>query len=101
MDVEAFGKGLFQFRDVGDVRQQPQFDLAIVGADQLVALLRDEGLADAAPLFGADGNILQVGIGGGFKGGPIRFVISSMLQNWFDFAGRNPTEWPRWVMMLL
>ena len=65
MDVEAFGKGLFQLRDVGDVRQQPQLDLAVVGADQLVALLRDEGLADAAPFLGTHRDVLQVGIGRG------------------------------------
>ena len=49
MDVDAVGEGLPQLRDVGDVRQHAEFDLAVVGRDQLVALLGDEGGADRRP----------------------------------------------------
>ena len=65
MDVEAFGKGCLELRDVGDMGQQAQFDLAVIGADQFVALGGDESLADAPAFLGADGNVLQIGIGGG------------------------------------
>ncbi len=65
VNIQIVGKGLLQFRDIGDMRQQPQFDLAVIGADQLAALGRDEGLADAAAFFGAHRDVLQIGIGGG------------------------------------
>ena len=38
VNVEIVGKGFFQFRNIGDMRQQPQLDLAVIGADQLCAL---------------------------------------------------------------
>ena len=65
MNVEIVGKGFFQLRNIGDMGQQPQLDLAVIGADQLVALGGDEGLADAAAFLGAHRNVLQIGIGGG------------------------------------
>ena len=58
-------KAFFSSRNVGDMGQQAQFDLAVVGADQLRALGRDEGLADAAAFLGAHRDVLQIGIGGG------------------------------------
>ena len=39
-----------------------QFDLAIVGRDELAPFGRDEGAPDLAPLLGADRNVLQVGL---------------------------------------
>ena len=36
-------------RVLGDVREQPQLDLAVVGGDELVARLGDEGAADLRP----------------------------------------------------
>ncbi len=35
MNVEAIGEGLLQLRNVGHMGQHAQFDLAVVGADQL------------------------------------------------------------------
>ena len=64
VDVEAVREGALQLRDVADVGQQPQLDLAVVGADQHVARLGDEGLADLAALLGAHRDVLQVGIVG-------------------------------------
>ena len=65
VDVVAAREGLLQGRNVGDMRQQAQLDLRIVGAEQLVAGLGDEGLADLAALLAAHRNVLQVGIGRG------------------------------------
>ena len=42
--------------------EQAQFDLAVVGGDELAPLRRDEGAADLAPFLGADRNVLQVGL---------------------------------------
>ena len=39
VDVDAVGEGLPQLRDLGDMGEQPQLDLAVIGRDQLVALL--------------------------------------------------------------
>ena len=49
MNVEPLGEGAFQRRDVGHVGQHAQLDLAVVGRDQLLARLRDEGGADLRP----------------------------------------------------
>ena len=45
--------------------EQAQFDLAVVAADEDVAGLGDEGLADGGAFLGADRDVLQVGIGAG------------------------------------
>ena len=58
-------KALRELRDVGDVGQHAQLDLAVVGRDQLVPALGDEGRADLAALLGADRDVLQVGVGRG------------------------------------
>ncbi len=48
-----------------EVRQQAQFDLRVIGSQQHVARFRDESGTDAASEFGADRNILQIGVRGG------------------------------------
>ena len=35
MDVELIGEGVLQRRDVGDIGQKAQLDLAVVGRDEL------------------------------------------------------------------
>ena len=40
VNVEAFGEGLLQLRNVGDVREHAQLDLRIVGRDELHARRR-------------------------------------------------------------
>ena len=54
-----------QHRQVGDVGQQPQLDLRVVGADQHMARFGNERVADAAAFLGADRDVLQVRIGRG------------------------------------
>jgi hypothetical protein len=44
------------------VRHDAQLDLGVVGGDDAVAGPGDEGLADLAPLLGADRDVLQVGV---------------------------------------
>ena len=65
MDVEPLGEGLLQLRDVGDMGEEPQLDLAVIGRDDLVAFRRHEGPADLAAGLGADRDVLQVRVGGG------------------------------------
>ncbi|MBA7476206.1 hypothetical protein ES707_11588 [subsurface metagenome] len=60
MNVEAVLESLPELRDVGDLGQQAQFDLRIVGRHQLVAGRGDEGAANLAAVFGAHGDVLQV-----------------------------------------
>ena len=55
-------KGLAQRRDIGDMGQQPQLDLAIVGTDQHVARFGNEDAADARALLRADRDVLQIGV---------------------------------------
>src|SRR3546814_12995859 len=42
----------------------PQLDLAVVGGKDHMPRLRDKGVADAAAQFGANGDVLEIGIGG-------------------------------------
>ena len=68
MNVQPFrGKSFFstQLRNIGDVGQQPQLDLAVIGTNELAALGGDKGPADAAARFGSHRNVLEVGVGGG------------------------------------
>jgi hypothetical protein len=64
VDVIASAVGLDQQWVAREVGEQAKFDLRIIGGEQNVARFGDEGGADAAAEFGADGNVLQVGIGG-------------------------------------
>ena len=64
VDVVAAAVGLDQERVAREVGEQAEFDLRVIGGEQDVARLGDEGGADAASEFGADGNILQIRIGG-------------------------------------
>ena len=65
MNVDAVGEGLLQLRDIGHMGQHAQFDLAVVGADQLRSGRRHEGGADLAALLGAHRDVLQIGFGRG------------------------------------
>ena len=62
-------KACLQLRDVGDMGEHAQLDLAVVGRDQLVALVGDEGGADLAAFRGADRDVLQVRLGRGQPAG--------------------------------
>ena len=64
MNILAIGKALLQRRNIGRMRQHAQFDLRIIGADQHIARLGDEGAADAAAFLGADRDVLQIRVGG-------------------------------------
>src|SRR5690606_10223211 len=69
VDVDAIMEGLSQCGNVGDVREETQLDLRIVGGNEDVAWCSDEGLANLATFLGADRDILQVGIGRGEPAG--------------------------------
>ena len=63
VNVEPFAEGLLQRLDAGDLGEEPQLDLRIVGRHELQARRGDEGAADLAAVLGADRNVLQIGIG--------------------------------------
>ena len=65
VDVFACREGLFQLGHVGHVRGETQFDLAVVGGEDHVALIGHKGMADLAADLGADRDVLQVGLGRG------------------------------------
>ena len=63
MNIESVAEGILQLRDIGDLGQQPELDLRIVGGDELVLRPCNEGLADLAPFLGPDRNILEIRLG--------------------------------------
>ena len=50
---------------VRHMRHDAQLDLGIIHREQEIALIGDECLAHLAANFGADGDILQIRVGGG------------------------------------
>jgi hypothetical protein len=71
LDAEHLGRGrgvdvlpalerLAELRLAGDVREDPQLDLRVVGGDEARARLRDERRADLAPELRADRDRLEV-----------------------------------------
>ena len=64
MDVLALAKGLQQPGILGNMRQHAQFYLRIVGPQQQPPLFGYKGPPHLAALFGANGNVLQVGVAG-------------------------------------
>src|SRR5277367_3059846 len=64
VNVVTASVGFEQQRVTGIVRQQAQFNLRIVGGEQHMAGFGGERRANFATEFGADGNVLQIGVGG-------------------------------------
>ena len=64
VNVEVVREGALERWDVGEMGEEPELDLAIVGRDELAPFGRDEGAPDLAPFLGADRNVLQVGFRG-------------------------------------
>ena len=60
VNVETVRKSLAQGRRVGHMGEHAQLDLAVIGADQRLAVLGHEGLADLAALRRSHRNVLQV-----------------------------------------
>ena len=75
VDVVAGAEDLFQHLLVGDVGEHPQLDLAVVGGEQLGALLGDEAGPHRAADLGADRDVLQVGVGAGEAAGGGRRLV--------------------------
>ena len=72
-------EGIEQAFVLGQVGHDAQFDLRVVRRHQLVALGRDEGLADTPPLGSADRDVLQVRVAGGqAASGGHRLVIAGV-----------------------
>ena len=69
VDVLAGPVGVEQQRVLREVRHQAELDLRVVGGHEHVAGRGDEGGADLAAEGGADGDVLQVGVGGGEAAG--------------------------------
>ena len=64
VDVLSAAEGFDQHGILGEMGQEAQLDLRVVGGEQQAAGRGDEGGANLAAELGADGNILQIRIGG-------------------------------------
>ena len=69
VDVFAGAVGVEQQRVLREVRHEAELDLRVVGGHEQVAGRGDEGFADFAADFGADGDVLQVGVDAGEAAG--------------------------------
>ena len=64
MNVRAVQKRLLHVLVAGDVRQNAQLDLGVIGVHQLLAVPGHKVATQAAAQLGADGDVLQVRLGG-------------------------------------
>ena len=60
MHVITAAIGLLQHLFAGEVGEDAQLDLGVVSTEQRPAVLGKKGLADAAAVFGANRDVLQV-----------------------------------------
>ena len=65
MDVRTVQKRLLHVLVARDVREDAQLDLRVVGVHQRLARARHKIAAQTAAQLGADGDVLQVRLGGG------------------------------------
>ena len=75
VDIFAFSEDFLEHVLAGDVGQQPQLDLRVVGRDQQVPRLGDEAGADLPPERGPDRDVLEVGVVGGQPAGGGRGLV--------------------------
>ncbi len=65
VDVLLLAKGVEHCRILGDVGQDAQFNLRVVGRQEHPARVADEATPDLLADFAADGDVLQVGVAAG------------------------------------
>ncbi len=65
VNVEPVRKRLFELRNIGHMGEHTQFNLAVIGRNELFALPRDKRLTDFAAFRGSDRDVLDVWLGGG------------------------------------
>ena len=65
MDILPLTKGLLQTINARDMRQNAQFDLAVIQAHQNLALFGNKGFANASTILTAHRDILQIRVGRG------------------------------------
>ena len=75
----------------GEVGEQAQLDLRVVGDQEGPAGCGDEGGADLAAELGADGDVLEVGVGGGEAAGG----GAGWIEGGVEAAGRGMRQWGR------
>ena len=64
MNIKAISKGFFELRNISHMGEHAQFDLAVIGTNQLFAFGGNEGGADAPAIISAHGDVLQIRIRG-------------------------------------
>ena len=64
VDVRPALEGVLHGLVAGDVRQNAQLDLAVIGVHQRAAAVRHKVTPQPAAQLGADGDVLQIGLGG-------------------------------------
>ena len=97
VDVLAGAKGFDEHGVLGEMRQDAQLDLRVVGGEQRPAGLGDERGANLAAELGAHGDVLQVGVGGAEAAGGGAGLAEARVQaaggGLDQFAAARPRRW--------
>src|SRR5262249_47749332 len=80
VDVLSPREDLAQRVLAGDVGEDPQLDLVVVGREQAVSAGRDEAGADRAALLGADRDVLEVRVRAGEPAGGGRGLVEGRVE---------------------
>ena len=64
MNIKAISKGFFELRNIGHMGEYAQFDLAVIGTNQLFAFGGHKSGADTPAIISAHRNVLQIRIRG-------------------------------------
>src|SRR5690606_1950264 len=62
VNVEPIGKGFLQRVDIRDMREKAQLDLAVIGGDEAIALLGNEGRANLSSVIRPYRDVLEIGL---------------------------------------
>ena len=97
VDVLAGAKGFDEDRILGEMREDAQLDLRVIGGEQRPARIGDEGGANFAAELAAHGDVLQIGVGrteaAGGRDGLAQACVQAAGGGLDQFRAARPRRW--------